>query len=71
MQIDIAINILCMDIAHLEGGRSQGKVLVCSRALQSVNSDRVVHKQSTAQTKWKATHFLLNSYLDFDLVGKL
>ena len=40
-------------------------------ALQSVNSDRVVHKQSIAQTKWKVTDFLLNLYLDFGLVGKL
>jgi hypothetical protein len=39
--------------------------------LQSVNSDRVINKQSMAQKKRKATHFLLNVNLGFDLVGKL
>jgi hypothetical protein len=51
-------------------GGNQGEVLVCSEktgTLQSVNSDRIVHQQSIVQNKWKATHFLLNLYLGFDL----
>ena len=49
-------------------------MIACSEktgTLQSINSDRVVHKQSIAQAKWKTTHFLLDLYLDFGLVGKL
>ena len=39
MQISRAINIPCMDIAHLDG-LNQGEVLACSgKTLQSVNSE--------------------------------
>ena len=60
-----------MDIAHLGGG-NQRKVLVCDEktgTLQSVNSERIVRKQSIAQEKWNATHFLFDLYLGLDLVG--
>ena len=73
MQIDMAIShgISCMDIAHLGGG-NQGEVLVCDErtgTLQSVNSDRIVHKQSIAWEQWNVTHFLFDLYLGLDLVG--
>ena len=73
MQIDIAISddISCMDIAHLGEG-NQGEVLVCGEetgTLQSVNSDKILHKQSIGWKKWSVTHFLFNLYLGLDLVG--
>ena len=63
-----------MDIAHLEGER---EVLACSEkteTLQSVNHERVIHKSGIAQKRGRplsGTHFLLNLYIGFDLVGKL
>ena len=47
MQLLSATNISCMDNAYLEEEWNQGEVLACSRkmeTLQSVSSDRVVHK---------------------------
>ena len=36
--------------------------------LQSVNSDRIVHKQGIAWKQWNDTHFLFNLDLGLDLV---
>ena len=48
MQIDIAINISCMPGCCSPRGRgNEGEVLAYSeKTLQSVNSDKVVHKHS-------------------------
>ena len=62
MHITIAINISCMDIAHLDGGGSQRQVLACSgKTLQSeIVIGLYIIKHCT-----KLTHFLLKLYLWF------